>query len=152
MLVTTTIVGPSNRKVPSLSSASATRNRPCPSRALLSSACRRPPMTIVGSKWAWASTVAISDVVVVLPCVPATAMPYLRRINSASISARGMTGIIRSRARTTSGLANFTAEEMTTTSVSGSTCSGRWPYTTCAPLRARRSVVSDSATSDPLIR
>ena len=31
---------------------------------------------------------AIIDVVVVLPCMPATAMPYFRRISSASISAR----------------------------------------------------------------
>ena len=32
-------------------------------------------------------------VVVVLPCVPATAMPCFRRMSSASISARGTTGI-----------------------------------------------------------
>ncbi len=46
---------------------------------------------------------ATSDVVVVLPCVPATAMPYFMRISSASISARGMTGMRSARARTTSG-------------------------------------------------
>ena len=62
-----------------------------------------------------------SDVVVVLPCVPATAMPYFMRISSASISARGMTGILSSRARTTSGFANATADEMTTTSTPSST-------------------------------
>ena len=37
-------------------------------------------------------------VVVVLPCVPATAMPRRKRISSASISARGTTGM-RARAR-----------------------------------------------------
>ena len=45
-----------------------------------------------------------SDVVVVLPCVPAMAMPYFRRISSASISARGMTGMPRCRATWTSTL------------------------------------------------
>ncbi len=34
-------------------------------------------------------------VVVVLPWVPAMAMPYFMRISSASISARGITGISR---------------------------------------------------------
>ena len=62
---------------------------------------------------------AISEVVVVLPCVPATAMPYFRRISSASISARGMTGILSARACTTSGFEYFTADEITTTSMSG---------------------------------
>ena len=33
------------------------------------------------------------EVVVVFPCAPATAMPYFRRMSSASISARGITGI-----------------------------------------------------------
>ena len=47
---------------------------------------------------------AIIEVVVVLPCAPATAMPYFRRINSASISARGMTGIFRRAASASSGL------------------------------------------------
>jgi hypothetical protein len=53
----------------------------------------------------------MSEVVVVLPCVPATAMPYLRRISSASISARGITGICRSRATRTSTLSRDTADE-----------------------------------------
>ncbi len=42
-----------------------------------------------------AKMVATMQVVVVLPCVPATAMPYFMRISSASISARGITGISR---------------------------------------------------------
>ena len=41
----------------------------------------------------------MSDVVVVLPCAPATAIPYFMRISSASISARGITGMLASRAR-----------------------------------------------------
>ena len=57
-------------------------------------------------------------VVVVLPWVPATAMPYFMRISSASISARGMTGIIRRPASATSGLPARMAVEVTTTSAS----------------------------------
>ena len=53
-------------------------------------------MTTVGSSAAARSTVATSDVVVVLPCEPAMAMPYFTRISSASISARGITGMPRS--------------------------------------------------------
>ena len=40
-----------------------------------------------------AQTAAVIEVVVVLPWLPATAMPYFMRISSASISARGITGI-----------------------------------------------------------
>ncbi len=103
MLVTTATVGESIRKLPSLSSASATRSFPWPSRALVPSARSLPPITTVGSRPARASTSAMKDVVVVLPCVPATAMPNFMRISSASISARGITGMRSSRARTTSG-------------------------------------------------
>ena len=42
--------------------------------------------------------VAIRLVVVVLPCVPPTAIDHFSRISSASISARGTTGISRARA------------------------------------------------------
>src|SRR5213079_633917 len=50
-------------------------------------------MTKVGSTPASASTLVTSEVVVVLPCVPAIAMPFFRRISSASITARGTTGM-----------------------------------------------------------
>jgi hypothetical protein len=55
-------------------------------------------------------------VVVVLPCVPAMAMPCFRRISSASITARGTTGMRAARAAITSGLSPFTAVEVTTAS------------------------------------
>ena len=58
-----------------------------------------------------ASNVEGAHVVVVLPWVPATAMPYLRRISSASISARGIVGIWRCRATWTSTLSRATADE-----------------------------------------
>ena len=48
--------------------------------------------------------VAAMEVVVVLPWLPATAMPYFSRISSASSSPRGITGIRRRRASCTSGI------------------------------------------------
>jgi hypothetical protein len=55
-------------------------------------------MTKVGSKPPSARQLATRLVVVVLPWVPAIAMPCLMRISSASICARGTTGTWRSRA------------------------------------------------------
>jgi hypothetical protein len=48
---------------------------PVPSRACVSALFSRPPITKVGSRPASASTLATRLVVVVLPWVPATAMP-----------------------------------------------------------------------------
>jgi hypothetical protein len=73
-------------------------------------------MTSVGSSPPLASTVAISEVVVVLPWLPATATPYFMRISSASISARGITGILQALAVATSMFAAVTAADTTTTS------------------------------------
>ncbi len=73
-----------------------------------------------------ARMLAIRLVVVVLPWVPATAMPWRKRISSASMMARGTTGIVRLRASITSGLLSLTAEEMTTTSAF-SRFSRAWP-------------------------
>ncbi len=111
MLVIAAIVGVRRRNEPSLSSASATSMSPAPSRAFEPSAAMRPPTTTVGSKPAARSTVATSDVVVVLPCEPAIATPYFTRISSASISARGMTGVPSSRASTISGFSWLIALE-----------------------------------------
>ena len=95
MFVITAIDGHSIRNDRSLSSASATMYSPRPSRALLPKALSRPPITAVGSSPARSSTSAIIDVVVVLPCEPATAIENRSRISSASISARGITGMPR---------------------------------------------------------
>jgi hypothetical protein len=73
-------------------------------------------MTKVGSRPPSASTLATRLVVVVLPCVPAMATPCLSRISSASISARGTTGMRFARAAMTSGLSGRTALETTTAS------------------------------------
>ena len=104
MLVTAAITGMRLRNDASDSSASATMYSPAPSRALTPALLSRPPITNVGSSPASASTLATRLVVVVLPCVPAMAMPLRRRISSASITARGTTGMRFSRAASTSGL------------------------------------------------
>src|SRR5512139_1913042 len=149
MFVTTATVGESFRNEPSLSSASATRNSPCPSFALEPRLFSLPPTTAVGSHPAVASTVATMDVVVVLPWVPAIAIPYFIRISSASISARGITGIFRRCASRTSGLSGRTAEETTTTWPSAGTFPSPCDRWTVAPIRSRRSVVSDRRRSEP---
>ena len=57
---------------------------------------------------------ATIDVVVVLPWLPAIAMPNFSRINSASSSPRGITGICSRRASATSGFEASSAEVTTT--------------------------------------
>ncbi len=83
-----------------------------------------------------------------MPWEPATAMPYFIRMSSASISARGMTGILAARAFRTSMLSSWTAEEMTTTSAS-LRFSSLWPMAIRAPRPARRWVASFSWMSEP---
>ena len=61
------------------------------------------------------SSAATIEVVVVLPCVPATATFDFSRISSASISARRTTGRFFARAASSSGLPGLIAEEITTT-------------------------------------
>jgi hypothetical protein len=61
-------------------------------------------MTNVGSNPACARIEATIEVVVVLPWAPAMAMPNFNHINSANISARGITGITFARAARISGL------------------------------------------------
>ena len=77
-----------------------------------------PPLMTVGSIPPASSSEAIMDVVVVFPCVPATATVRFSRISSASISARRTTGMRASSAAATSGLVRLTAVEVTTTAAS----------------------------------
>jgi hypothetical protein len=76
-----------------------------------------------GVQLAAASTLATRLVVVVLPWVPAMATPFFMRISSASITARGTTGIRRAWAATTSGLSSLTAVEVTMASAPSMYCS-----------------------------
>src|SRR6266571_2371669 len=151
MLVTTAMVGDRRRNEPSLSSASATRRSPFPSLALLPITPSRPPMMMVGSRPAPDRSWATIEVVLVLPCDPAMATPYLIRISSASISARGITGIWRRRASRISGLSGRTAEETTTTSQSPFV-SARCPFVTVPPRRRSRCTVGPSSRSEPVTR
>ena len=149
ILVTTASTGCRYRNEASDSSASTTMNSPAPSRALEPAASSRPPITKVGSSPPSASTLATRLVVVVLPCVPATAMPCRSRISSASISARGTTGIFFARAATTSGLSSLTALD-TTTASAPAMCSSAWPRWILAPSCRSRRVAGVSARSEPL--
>ncbi len=84
----------------------------------------------------------------VLPCVPATAMPRRKRISSASIIARGTIGMRWLRASISSGLSALIALETTTQSVP-STLEALWPRITRAPSEARRRVAAFSDASEP---
>ena len=95
-----------------------------------------------------AANLGNAQVVVVLPCVPPTAMAHFRRINSASISARRTTGISRARAAATSGLSRFTAVDVTTT-VAVPRLAASWPTATGMPLSRRRRTLALSAMSLP---
>ncbi len=86
--------------------------------------------------------------VVVLPWLPATATPYLSRISSASISARGITGTPRRRASATSGFSFRTAVEVTTTCAPVAR-SAACPSKTRAPRETSRSVTGESLRSEP---
>jgi len=107
-----------------------------------------PPLMTVGSRPAASSIAAHIEVVVVLPCVPPTAIDHLRRISSASISARRTTGRCRSRAARSSGLSGFTALETTTTPASPR-FSGRCPIIVFTPSAASRLTFAFSARSEP---
>ena len=72
---------------------------------------------MVGSAPQRESTDAIMEDVVVFPWLPATAMPNLSLISSASISALGMRGILAAAAAIISELSFLMADEYTTTSL-----------------------------------
>ena len=149
ILVTTAMIGCKYKNEASDSSASATKYSPWPRCALVPIEFKRPPMTQVGSSPASPSTCEIKLVVVVLPCVPAMAMPCLKRISSASIIARGTTGTPAALAATTSGLSGFTALEITTTSAPAILLA-TWPITTLAPKVFKRLTGAFSVKSEPL--
>ena len=77
------IVGFNAKKLLSYSSASTTIKSPEPSFVFVSRLCTRPPTTKVGSFFEWDKIVPTIDDVVVLPCVPPTAiLVSLTEINS----------------------------------------------------------------------
>ena len=139
MLVTTATNGFKRRKLPSLSSASATNHSPLPNCALAPADKSWPPITKVGSKPPSRNTLAVSEVVVVLPCVPAMAIPRLKRMSSANISARGTTGIRCALAARRSALSALMALDITTTSAPA-IFSAAWPLKIVAPIACKRLV------------
>ena len=112
MFVIMAMVGFKARKLLSNSSASTTIISPEPNFELLSRLCTSPPTTKVGSIFALDKTVPAMDDVVVLPCVPPTAMLVsFTDINSPNISARLIIGISFCFALIISGFSRGTALE-----------------------------------------
>ena len=107
-----------------------------------------PPLITVGSKPPASSNAATIDVVVVLPWVPAMATQLLKRISSASISARRTTGSRCARAAASSGLSRLIAEETTTTSASAR-FSAACPIAIFTPFSRSRLTLALSAASEP---
>src|SRR5215213_1789650 len=82
-------------------------------------------------------------VVVVLPCVPATATLRPSERMRARAAARGTTGTERRRASRSSGFVEGIAVEITTCSASP-ICSAAWPMYTVTPISSSLQVYDDS--------
>ena len=115
MFVTMAMLGKSLRNDPSDSSASKTIYSPSPARAFEPKLKTLPPIIAVGFMPQSFRTDASIDEVVVLPCVPATPIPCLRRTSSASISDLCIMGMRRFFASMISGLVRSMALEVITT-------------------------------------
>src|SRR5215208_6060719 len=89
-------------------------------------------------------------VVVVLPCVPATATLRPSERMRARAAARGTTGTERRRASRSSGFVEGIAVEITTCSASP-ICSAAWPMYTVTPISSSLLVYDDSLRSEPVI-
>ncbi|CAM5556103.1 hypothetical protein STANM309S_06472 [Streptomyces tanashiensis] len=89
------------------------------------------------------------EVVVVLPCVPATAIARRPSMREASASERCTTGMPSSAARASSGLSARMALETTTAEASSARCSAAWPMCTVTPRARSDSAVADSLASLP---
>ncbi len=144
MLVTTAISGSRSRKLASLSSASATTHSPVPQPALAAAPPgprpgASPPMKKAGSAPSPRSAQASIAVVVVLPCVPATAISRFSPHSSASSSPRRRRSWPRSRASASSGLSAPIAVETITSAPSGR-LSASWPTTGASPAARSRSI------------
>ncbi len=148
MFVTTPICVGNLAKVPSLSSASTTIQSDRPRRAFEPQSTSTPPLITVGSMPQAVSTWAVSEVVVVLPWVPVTAIVEQSRMISASISARWMMVSPRARAASSSGLPALTALEITIWRASPR-FSGRWPTATAMPFACSRVTLAPANWSEP---
>jgi hypothetical protein len=147
-LVTTEACGAYSRNEPSLSSASATKISPLPLCALAPDSLSWPPIANDGSAPQCCSATVSSDVVVVLPWVPAIATARRPAMTEASAAALGSTRRPRRRASTSSGLVSRIAEDTTTVSASP-TWPGAWPMCTVAPTARSAASARESLASLP---
>ena len=108
-----------------------------------------PPLITVGSSDAPSRTAATIDVVVVLPCVPATVRQYFNLMSSASISERLMTGILNFRAASTSGFSSVLMAEEITSKATSAILDASWPLKILMPIFWSRWTLAFSLTSDP---
>ena len=114
-------------------------------------ASRSPPISTCGSLPARSSRNAIIEVVVVLPCDPATAIPSQPFNNAANKSERWNIGNPLRCASNTSGFSVRMALE-TTIAFTSVRFAAAWPRKIVAPLFARRAVTSDACKSEPETR
>src|SRR5205085_1587752 len=131
------------------SSASTTYKSRPPTRALPPHPATRPPASPVGSRPAAANASVTITVVVVFPCVPATATTVPPATAWLRASARRTTGTPRARARSSSGWSPGTAA-VTTTARAPTTCPGSCPRHIPTP-RAAKSAAPEGSLSQPVI-
>jgi len=118
----------------SYSSASITKNGFSPSRALTPKSSAMPPIRKPGVRPANSRIQASRLVVVVLPCVPATASTQRSASTSrASHSGPEAYGMPRSSSASTTGMPRVITLPTTTTSGSGSSCDGAKPSVSSMP-------------------
>ena len=108
-----------------------------------------PPINTVGSNLAAFTISATIEVVVVLPCEPATATANFKRISSDSISPRLITGFLSCLALTSSGLSSLAALVYTITSAP-STFASSWPMLIFMPISLSIFTLAFSLMSEPL--
>ena len=106
-------------------------------------------MAYVGSASVASSATVSNEVVVVLPCVPATATTRLPCISDSSAAERGSSRRPSRTASTTSGLSSRTAVDTTTLSAS-CTCEASCPTSTRAPRARSDASTGPSWASEPV--
>ena len=133
----------------SFSSASTTNHSPESHIAPVPISLTSPPMMNDGLRPASTSARASIELVVVLPCVPATAMVRRLEAMAGRISPRLTTGTPRSSAARTSGLLSRMADEMATRAASPM-LAGSWPMATGTPSARSLATTGPSRRSDPV--
>ena len=143
-LVITPTSGWNSRNEPSLSSASTTNRSPPPCLAPEPLSFRSPPITKLGSRPARSRISRCIDVVVVLPWVPATAIPKLRGEGRQDL---GPGQDRHAGAAPRGARVSFQDRPRPTTASGSPTCSGLWPTKTVAPRPGARPAHGPSGPS-----